>query len=98
MQASLRLPPPGPRETAEAEAAEADALRAAVSASLSLGQWASTRLALRALHERDPAAAVALLRVLATHGPLPGWLASTAVPSAPALSWLAAGELRELVS
>ena len=92
----LRLPGPNPGDAAAASAAEADALRSTITASLSLGQWASARLALRALHARQPASTVALLRVMAVHGPLPGWLASDTLPSASTLSWLAVGELRSL--
>lgn len=88
------LPPPSQEDVAEAERAESVALVTSTANSLSLGQWAGARLSLRALHARDAGSALRLLEVLARLGPLPGWLASDAMPSAAHVSWLAAGEHR----
>lgn len=91
------LPPPSVEDAENAERAESAALLTETTNNLSLGQWAGARLSLRALHARDSGAALRLLEVLARLGPLPGWLASDALPSPAHVSWLAAGEHRSLV-
>lgn len=63
---------------------------------LSLGEWELARIACRSLFALQPQNVIQKLRKLATDGPPPGWYASTGLPTAFHLAWLAAGEHEDL--
>ena len=63
---------------------------------LSLGEWELARIACRSLFSLQPQTVLQKLRKLALEGAPSGWYASTGIPTAFHLAWLAAGEYEDL--